>query len=234
MAIKTMLNRRAILMGIAMLVAAALSYVLTPSNKAAHSFPQVDLASIIPKQFGDWRIDESIIPLQVAPDVQAKLIKIYNQTLSRTYVNKEGYRIMLSLAYGDNQTDSMQVHLPDICYPSQGYGIMRSTMTTTTILGKTVPVKRLVAARGVRNEPITYWIRLGEKVALGMFARKKEQIRMAMKGGTADGLLFRVSSIDQSDTQAYQNQDRFIKDLLENIPTSSREFILGKATLESH
>mgnify|MGYP006871988586 CR=1 FL=1 len=35
-----------------------------------------------------------------APDVQAALDRIYNQTVARTYVSAKGGSVMLSLAYG--------------------------------------------------------------------------------------------------------------------------------------
>ncbi len=223
------INLRYLIIGTVMLAAAGLAFALTPRSMVADQGPKIELGTLIPKEFGDWKVDEMVVPIKVAPDVQAKLDKIYNQTLSRTYINQYGYRIMLSLAYGGNQSDSMQVHLPDICYPSQGFGIIRNLKSTLPIEGGEIPVKRLVAARGDRNEPITYWIRLGEKVAMGMFDRKVEQIRMAMKGDVADGILFRVSSVDQNDAEAYKNQDIFIRDLLLSLPRTSREFIVGKA-----
>jgi len=50
------------------------------------------------------------VPLIANPEQEAQINKIYNQTLTRTYVNPTGERIMLSIAYGGDQTDNMAVH----------------------------------------------------------------------------------------------------------------------------
>ncbi len=85
-----------IILGILMASSGALTLALTPTNKIADLQERIDLEIMIPVRFGDWRVDESIIPLQVDAETQAMLNKIYNQTLSRTYVNSLGQRVMLS------------------------------------------------------------------------------------------------------------------------------------------
>ena len=112
----TPLLRTGLLIAALMFAASAAAVALRPTHKLADAGPKVDLEAMIPKQFGDWRVDDSIAPVLPAPDVQAKLDKIYNQTLARTYVNGRGQRVMLSIAYGGDQSDSMQVHLPEVCY----------------------------------------------------------------------------------------------------------------------
>ena len=87
-----------IILGVLMVSSGALTLALTPTNKIADLQEKLDLEILIPSRFGDWKIDESIIPLQVDAETQAKLNEIYNQTLSRTYVNSLGERIMLSVA----------------------------------------------------------------------------------------------------------------------------------------
>jgi hypothetical protein len=98
--------------GALMLSSAAVTKVVTPRVKLADSQSRFQLSDIIPAQFDEWQVDATIVPLQVDPDTQARLNKIYNQTLSRTYVNRAGDRIMLSIAYGGDQSDNMSVHRP--------------------------------------------------------------------------------------------------------------------------
>ena len=62
-----------------------------------------NLETMFPKAFGDWRVDTSMPVILPSPDVQALLDKIYNQVLSRSYVNAKGERIMLSVAYGGDR-----------------------------------------------------------------------------------------------------------------------------------
>ena len=55
------------------------------------------------------------------PGQKALLDRLYEQQLSRTYENAQGYRIMLSIAYGGNQRDELELHKPEVCYVAQGF-----------------------------------------------------------------------------------------------------------------
>jgi len=222
---KTLITSIAV--AIFMFVATALAATLRPSQYVADEGPRLELETLIPKQFGDWRIDESVVPVLPSPDTQAVLKKIYSQTLARTYINGNGDRIMLSVAYGGDQSDSMQVHKPEVCYPAQGFSVL-STLTTqlATQFGQ-VPVKRLVAFQGARVEPITYWITVGDRVARTGWEQKIAQLRYGLTGRIPDGMLFRVSSIDRDEARAYEVQSGFIQSVLSSMTAPNRARLIG-------
>ena len=166
------LLRTGIIIAALMMAASAAAVALRPTHKLADAGPKVDLEAMIPKQFGDWRIDDTIRPVLPSPDVQDKLDKIYNQTLARTYINSRGQRIMLSIAYGGDQSDSMQVHQPEVCYPAQGFQVRKSSLGQLATNHGALPVKRLVATQGSRIEPITYWITVGDEVINAGYKQK--------------------------------------------------------------
>src|SRR5690606_25867725 len=91
------IQKRFVAIGIAMFAAAGLALALTPTDRLADKGPKVDLETLIPDSFGNWKIDKSMVPIAVSPDVQARLDRIYNQTLARTYVNDNRERVMLSI-----------------------------------------------------------------------------------------------------------------------------------------
>ena len=62
-----------IILGVMMALSGALTVALTPTNKIADLQEKIDLEIMIPSRFGDWRVDESIIPLQVDAETQAML-----------------------------------------------------------------------------------------------------------------------------------------------------------------
>lgn len=214
-------------LGAVMCIAAGLTIAVTPTAKMADAGPKVDLEHMIPETFGDWRVDQSIVPLMVAPDVQAKLDKIYNQTLARTYVNRRGERVMLSIAYGGDQSDGMRAHRPEVCYTSQGFQIVRSLLDQIDTGYGALPVKRLVATSGRRSEPITYWMVVGKWIALSGFGQKLAQLRYGLTGTVPDGILFRVSTIDTEYEQAFAIQNSFVKDLLKAVQPSTRTRVAG-------
>lgn len=216
-----------ILIGILMVSSGALTMALTPTHKIADQQERISLEAMIPDRFGDWQIDKSIIPLQVDAETQAKLDKIYNQTLARTYVNSQGERIMLSVAYGGDQSDSLSIHKPEVCYYSQGFEIKKVFPgELITQYGK-LPIKRLLATKGNRNEPITYWVTVGNKAVLPGFDQKLQQLRYGLTGNIPDGILVRISSIDNSNDVAYRLQAIFIQDLLLAVNENERVRLIG-------
>jgi EpsI family protein len=91
-----------------------------------------------------------------------------------------------------------------------------------------IPVKRLVAKQGTRVEPITYWITVGDQVAVDGFKWKLAQIKYGLTGKIPDGLIFRISSIDSNPKNAYIVQDDFVNRLLAALSTDTRDRLVGK------
>ncbi len=135
-------RRKAVVVLLAMSGAAALAKVGVPTKKIADQW-ETDLEKMFPTRFGDWQVDRSMPVILPAPDVQASLDRIYNQVLPRTYVNmRTGYRVMLSVAYGGDQSDGMSAHLPEVCYPSQGFELTGQRKVTLILDGRVVPAQR--------------------------------------------------------------------------------------------
>jgi EpsI family protein len=220
------LHYKMVILGALMLAASALTIALTPEKLPAPN-QQMDLETMIPHQFGDWKLDESIIPIQASPDVQAKLDKIYNQTISRTYINNSGMRIMLSIAYGSDQSDSMAVHKPEVCYPAQGFNVLKTQQTRIVIGGKPIPAKQMVAQQGARIEPITYWINVGNTTVTGGLDRKIAQLKQNFTGQVPDGMLVRVSNISPNINNSFLAHQNYLEQLKMHINPKYKERIFG-------
>ena len=216
-----------LVIGLCMFAAAGMALALKPTEKIADAGPSIDLETLIPKHFGDWKIDETIATLLVDPGLQAKLDRTYNQTLTRTYVNSRGERIMLSIAYGGDQSDAMSMHKPEVCYPAQGFQILKSKTGIFATGEGEIPVRRLVATQGQRVEPITYWMTIGDTVAIKGLKWKFSQIRYGLTGKIPDGLLFRISSIQADERAAYRRQDDFARSLIGALTPEGRQRIFG-------
>jgi EpsI family protein len=219
-------NKKLILM-ILMLIASTLAIFLHPTHKIADDGVPVNLESMIPKQFADWQIEPQVT-LQIVNPQQQKLIEsIYTQTLTRTYINLKGDRVMLSIAYGADQSDDKQLHYPEVCYPAQGFQVMSNkTGLINTVFGS-IKVKKIVAVLGNRVEPLTYWTIVGNQQVLGSKETKYAQLRYGFKGLIPDGLLFRVSSIDGNVERAHAEQLIFIDDFLAAIDSTVRNKFIG-------
>lgn len=210
-----------------MLTAFGLSIFLRPTHKLSDLAPIFDLQTMLPKAFGEWR-EESQPSILVVDSVQKEIIdKIYDQTLSRTYINSDGYRIMLAIAYGGDQKRDLQIHRPEVCYSSQGFSISGAKKVGLLIGGHKVPAMRLETRLGARVEPVTYWVRIGDKIVRGNIEQGLARAAYGLSGRIADGLLFRVSSIDDNPVTAFAYQEKFVNAVMAAVPMSRRSILLG-------
>jgi len=218
--------RTAFVIAALMLAAGIGAVVARPSLKMASLGPAFSLEAAIPKHFGDWREETQRIIQVINPQAQKVLDETYSQILTRSYVNTDGYRIMLSLAYGSDQRGPLRAHEPEACYPAQGFALHRKEASLLATPYGNIPVRRLFTSKGSRVEPLTYWLRIGDKAVQGWQSRLVE-LSYTITGHIPDGLLFRVSSIDADQARANQMQDQFINQLLQAVSPAERKRLSG-------
>lgn len=220
-------SRKFIVLLALMLAASIIAMLLRPTQKISEVGEKINLETMIPKQFGQWSAVDNPSNQIVNPEQQQKLESLYTQILSRLYVNKAGNAIMLSIAYGEDQSDSKQLHYPEVCYPAQGFQITSSQKAElNTQFGK-IAVLRLHAEMGSRSEPLTYWSTVGNKVVRGGKEIKLQQLSYGFKGEIPDGLLFRVSSITKDKNEGYAVQQQFVQSLVAGLTTGNRARLAG-------
>lgn len=222
-------HRRNAIVAVAMMVAALGGAIAwRPRKRLADERETVELETMFPKHFGSWVVDERMPVQLVSPDQKAVLDAIYNQTLSRTYVDKSsGDRIMLSVAYGGDQSDATRAHRPEVCYPAQGFQILTSRQAMVTTGERALRVRQLVAKQGNRIEPISYWIIVGDKLTITGTEQKLAQLGYSTRGSIPDGMLVRVSNIDPDPEKAYRLQSRFLSDLASALSPSVLSRVMG-------
>jgi EpsI family protein len=221
------LRWKSLFVALLMVAAGAMAHIARPTIKIADSGPKVDLEALFPRTFGDWRVDDRMPVILPSPDLQAKLDAIYNQVLSRTYVNGRGERVMLSVAYGGDQSDGTSAHRPEVCYPAQGFQVVANQSGRIDLDGHRIPVRRLVTRLGARVEPLTYWIVVGDEVVTSGTQQKLAQLRYGMRGLIPDGMLVRISSIGGDEGQAYALQSKFLNDMVRAIEPEQRGRVVG-------
>ncbi len=211
---------------IAMVSAAVAAQVLKPSHKISQS-RKIELEAMIPHNFGDWRIDSSVRLVAPAPDVQANLNKIYDQILSRAYINSRGERMMLSIAYGGAQDDTLKAHRQEVCYSAQGFSISGLVHTSLAFGQSTIPVTRMMAVQGERSEPVTYWFTMGDQVVLSRPERLIVQLKYGLSGEIPDGMLVRISNLSTEPQRAFHSQEEFVHDLIGGMRAEDAVHLLG-------
>ena len=215
------------ILAVAMATTAAAARYAKPTKFLSDTRPQLQIGPSIPGEFGDWK-QLAVSGGVVNPQQQQYVDSLYSELVSRTYVNAKGERVMLSIAYGKNQSDSFQVHRPEICYPAQGFQLKSKSVTQLVTEFGDIPIYRIETTFGnQRPEPVTYWTTLGDEAVRSGTDKKLKEIRHAMHGYIADGLLFRVSTIDANSPHAFSVQAQFTQDLLKSLSPDLRKRLAG-------
>ena len=198
-----------------------------PGTKAASVGPKFLLDDAVPKQFGTWRLIPEVGNQVVNPQTKEILDKLYSQILTRTYVNEIGERVMLSIAYGDDQRGDLAAHKPEVCYPAQGFQLLANVGVDVATPFGSIPGRRLNTVLGPRKELVTYWFAVGTSAVTSKFQQRMVEVKMGMTGQIPDGLLFRVSSIDDVPARAFAIQEKFVGVLLEAVDAKDRPRLSG-------
>lgn len=201
-----------------------LATLLKPAEHYAQSASNFERN--IPKTFGQWQEVQQTTPqVSMVSDERSLINQLYDDTLMRTYVNSEGRQIMVALAYAKEQRQDVKVHQPDVCYPAQGYQMLRSQITEFKSIGRRAPVIGKQQLYNGQNhlEAVSYWIRVGDRtLTSGLQMRLKIIQDGLLKNRLDDGILVRVSSVITDDNKlndAYKLQEQF---LAEFVPAVER------------
>jgi EpsI family protein len=210
-----------------MLLTAGLGATLKPTIFLADELPLIDLKAMVPTAFGDWQELPQSMSQIIDPQQKETLERVYSETLRRVYVNAQGYRIMLLVAYGKNQSTGLELHLPEVCYPAQGFMLTNRRKTNLRIMGRQLQSTQLETVLGQRYEPVTFWTAIGDTVTYGSIQKRLVELRYAIAGRIPDGILVRVSSIDHETKQAYAMQSLFANEMIAAIAPNHRHRFVG-------
>ncbi|WP_341677865.1 exosortase-associated protein EpsI, B-type [Niveibacterium sp. SC-1] len=218
---------RALAILLLMVSASACAMLLKPTRRLADEGPVLRLEQVMPARVGDWSWDPALSTPTPPPQAGTLAAQIYSQVLERTYVNSRGYRLMVSVAYGPDQRESMQVHRPEFCYVAQGFAVTSLGSTRMDTEAGEVLVTRLDTQAPNRIEPVSYWTTIGTHRVTGGSQRRFEQLRYGLDGVIPDGLVFRVSSVDSRRDDAFAAQGDFIVALARQLPSDLRDRLMG-------
>jgi EpsI family protein len=213
------------MLGTALCGTAVLAMLARPASPAGEA---LDLASLFPSRFGPWRTDALTSAFVRPSDHQGKVLGFYDRVFERTFVDDQGYRVMLSVAYLANafEGSALQMHEPEVCYRFAGYQVVDSQDMRLSIDGRAVAATHVVAQLPGRPEPITYWILAGGTGG-GHAALRRRRIVAALRREVLDGMLVRISSVDADPARAYRVHAAFAGDMARAMAPAARDRFLG-------
>jgi EpsI family protein len=203
----------------------ALSAAVSKPKRRKGAPERIDLETLFPQRLGQWQTVGAVNAF-VRP-ANEPIYRIYEQVLERTYVDVAGQLVMLSVAYGGNQTDGLELHRPEVCYRYGGFAV-RGVRTSEVRSGNLLlPVTTLVADKPGRSEAITYWATLAGELVPDASSYRLLNLSYAVRRLIVDGMLVRVSSIDPLPDRAYALHGRFIAALLLALSPAERTLVIG-------
>lgn len=195
------IDRRDWLLGAGGLLAAGVAFGLTP-RRDLDLMGAYRLDRDIPRQVGVWHEDPG--QAVIMPPSEGSLVdQLYQQVFSRAYVQPEapqGSPVMLFSSYGARQSDALQLHRPEVCYPAVGFRMVARELVEIPVgKGVRLPVVQLTMVYGERFEDIVYWARVGDALPQDSLRQRMVRMEEALKGTVLDGLLMRLSGIRTGD-----------------------------------
>lgn len=198
-------------------------------RRTVRLFSGITLEDAVPRSFGVWR--EHPGGAVVAPTTPDSLAdRLYSATVSRIFypVDERGPPVMLLVAYGGEQSDLLQLHRPEACYPAVGFAISQREMGSVALArGVSVPAVFLSAVGQDRQEDIVYWTRLGEALPRTAGEQRSDRLKAAMQGTIGDGILVRASTLRFSDQPAWPYLAAFLAELTRSLPAKAVPGFVG-------
>jgi EpsI family protein len=225
-----MTSRREVLIGTACVLSSGAALALKPRRKVSLLPAGAKLSDILPRQFSRW--DSRDVTDLYAPETPDSLqARLYGETVARLYTDRQSAaQILMLMAHGDSQSNELQLHRPEVCYPAFGFSLKSSTPVELKIgNGVTLPARRLLAQSNRETQTVLYWTRLGEYFPVSVTEQRLNRLTTAMHRYIPDGLLARFS-MDETDTgNAFAAIVGFIPALLVQIATNRRDVFVGTA-----
>jgi EpsI family protein len=203
---------------------AVLAHQLRP-HRYVSLLSSANLDDLVPRAFGAWTSEDVGDPLALnAPGTLSS--KLYNQLITRSYSNGRGAPILMLLAHGERQSDELQLHRPEICYPAFGYQLLQDERTEVALGGDVhLPARRLVAKSPTNRERVIYWTRLGESFPTSSAEQRRARFENTIHGVVPDGVLCRFSTADSAD--AWNGLGSFLQDLVKATGAHGRRVLVG-------
>lgn len=219
------LNRRAFLIGGAMLATAGAAALRLPRpNKP--SIPEADFEALIPNAIGDWRYQQS--SGLVLPPEDALSDRLYDNLVTRSYTNPTGDVMMLLIAYKNLQDGILQIHRPEICYPAGGYRLSPTLPTSVPLAaGRSLPANSFSAMNSARDEQVLYWTRIGDEFPVRWSAQRLAVLRANLHQINPDGLLVRVSMLGNDMDTSKPLMTNFIEGLRSAATPRLQKLLFG-------
>jgi EpsI family protein len=225
-----MIDRRDLIFGLGCAAAAGGALWMRPDNYL-RLMPSEKLEKSIPESFGRWAIDRGL-GVVLPPSEGSLADRLYDEIMARAYFQPampEARPVMCLMTYGARQSDALQLHRPETCYPAVGFQILMHRKTELVLRdGATLPTVELSARLGERIEDVMYWTRVGEDLPQDASDQRKKRLRASLAGDVGDGVLVRMSIARRADEPpSFAALEQFAREMLVAVKPATRRGLIG-------
>jgi EpsI family protein len=209
-------------------VGAAAAFGLKPRKRVLLLPKDEKLEKLVPITLPGWTGQDVGDPLALNQEKGTLASRLYQQQVVRLYTDKSGRQVMMLLAYGSQQSDDLQLHRPEICYPAFGFSLTRNQPAQLELArGVDIPARRIVAQNDDGLEYVTYWSRLGEHLPQSGSEQREARFEAAFHGVVPDGVLCRFSTTAPDAHSAWNVIDGLVATLVLAIRPDRRATLIG-------
>lgn len=201
-----LLSRRHVVIGGALLAASAVAFARQPRSAK----PLVKSATFekwVPANFAEWTLEGTSGVVLPPPDSLSA--RLYDNLVTRVYSSPLG-DVMMLLAYNNKQDGVLQVHRPEICYPTGGFTLTETRRIPVPAIGTSIPANTFTAANRDRTEQVVYFTRLGHFYPRSWAEQRMAVVEENLAGRIPDGVLLRASLLSTDGAAAIDRLRGFI------------------------
>ncbi len=220
-------TRRGLIVGGACLAAAGAAYQLRP-HRHTSLLGAAKIADVVPMRFGDWT-GRDVSDLTAPVKAGSLMSTLYGQLIQRVYEHgASGLQIMTLVVHGDTQSNELQLHRPEICYPAYGFDLKANRPIRLQLApAAALPARMLVCAAKERQENVVYWTRLGEFLPVTGNEQRLDRLKTSFQGLVADGLMARFSTVGADADGSFQLIRGFAPELIRATRAQFRPALIG-------
>lgn len=222
-------DRRDLLAGLTCIGALGTAEWLRPREQVVLMPKDGKLADIVPAKAGAWvQGPEGDI---VVPRTEGSLSsRLYGDLLARIYYQqgRQFTPMMLSIAYGFKQSDALQLHRPEACYPAVGFTVSGIRPFELDLGSRSVPAVALTARIQDRIEDVVYWTRMGRDFPRDEAEQRRMRFNHAIAGIVPDGVLVRASGLrSEPQVPVFGEVEGFLRALSGALGADGRRVLLA-------
>ena len=171
---------------------------------------------VVSYQFEGWSgRDTSFDPLYGSDPAGTSLLRIYSKGHNPPVIAYVGFF--------DDLPTVLEVHTPEVCYPSQGWNIVSSRKLHGGVFrGKQIPAEEIVAEKLGNRRLIVWWYNAGSRVFETRIRYIFAMLAMSTLTGRTDGSMVRLETPVEPGDEAAANTriEDFRRSFLLNLETA--------------